>query len=91
MIFKKVALPSSLPHLSLVQGGKEVGDVEERGRILISLTYSTQQNRLLVGVVRCVHLAAMDANGYSDPFVEMSVCFTVIPIRRHYKQNFSSV
>uniref|UniRef100_A0A8C8MJH9 Rabphilin-3A n=1 Tax=Oncorhynchus tshawytscha TaxID=74940 RepID=A0A8C8MJH9_ONCTS len=49
----------------------EVGDVEERGRILISLTYSTQQNRLLVGVVRCVHLAAMDANGYSDPFVEI--------------------
>uniref|UniRef100_A0A8C7DF83 Rabphilin-3A n=1 Tax=Oncorhynchus kisutch TaxID=8019 RepID=A0A8C7DF83_ONCKI len=47
------------------------GDVEERGRILISLVYSTQQNRLLVGVVRCVHLASMDANGYSDPFVEI--------------------
>uniref|UniRef100_A0A674CPV9 Rabphilin-3A n=1 Tax=Salmo trutta TaxID=8032 RepID=A0A674CPV9_SALTR len=49
----------------------EGGDVEERGRILISLMYSTQQNRLLVGVVRCVHLASMDANGYSDPFVEI--------------------
>uniref|UniRef100_A0AAQ5X1V6 Rabphilin 3A homolog (mouse), b n=1 Tax=Amphiprion ocellaris TaxID=80972 RepID=A0AAQ5X1V6_AMPOC len=45
--------------------------VEERGRILISLMYSTQLNRLIVGVVRCVHLAAMDANGYSDPYVKI--------------------
>ncbi|TDH13295.1 hypothetical protein EPR50_G00056520 [Perca flavescens] len=51
--------------------GKDSGEVEERGRILISLMYSTQQNRLLVGVVRCVHLAAMDANGYSDPYVKI--------------------
>ncbi|CAL8347203.1 unnamed protein product [Lota lota] len=51
--------------------GKDGGEVEERGRILMSLMYSTQQNRLLVGVVRCVHLAAMDANGYSDPFVKI--------------------
>ncbi|KAM3868450.1 rabphilin-3A-like [Diretmus argenteus] len=51
--------------------GKDGAEVEERGRILISLMYSTQQNRLLVGVVRCVHLAAMDANGYSDPFVKI--------------------
>ncbi|XP_063043738.1 rabphilin-3A-like [Engraulis encrasicolus] len=50
--------------------GKD-GDAEERGRILISLMYSTQQGRLIVGVVRCVHLAAMDANGYSDPFVKI--------------------
>jgi len=45
--------------------------MEERGRILISLMYNTQLSRLIVGVVRCVHLAAMDANGYSDPFVKM--------------------
>ncbi|XP_028269965.1 rabphilin-3A [Parambassis ranga] len=51
--------------------GKEGADVEERGRILISLMYNTQQNRLIVGVVRCVHLAAMDANGYSDPYVKI--------------------
>uniref|UniRef100_A0A3P8SZH6 Rabphilin 3A n=1 Tax=Amphiprion percula TaxID=161767 RepID=A0A3P8SZH6_AMPPE len=50
--------------------GKEGSEVEERGRILISLMYSTQLNRLIVGVVRCVHLAAMDANGYSDPYVK---------------------
>ncbi|XP_068167809.1 rabphilin-3A-like [Antennarius striatus] len=51
--------------------GKDSGDVEERGRILMSLMYSSQTNRLIVGVVRCVHLAAMDANGYSDPYVKI--------------------
>nr|4LDC_A Chain A, Double C2-like domain-containing protein beta [Rattus norvegicus] len=43
---------------------------EERGRILISLKYSSQKQGLLVGIVRCAHLAAMDANGYSDPYVK---------------------
>uniref|UniRef100_A0A8C1Z3T2 Rabphilin 3A homolog (mouse), b n=1 Tax=Cyprinus carpio TaxID=7962 RepID=A0A8C1Z3T2_CYPCA len=33
------------------------GEAEERGRILISLTYNSQQSRLIVGVVRCAHLA----------------------------------
>lgn len=51
--------------------GKEGSEAEERGRILMSLMYNTQQNRLIVGVVRCVHLAAMDANGYSDPYVKI--------------------
>lgn len=60
--------PSLLP-----QPGKDGGEVEERGRILMSLMYSTQTNRLIVGVIRCVHLAAMDANGYSDPYVKMFV------------------
>ncbi|XP_051924703.1 rabphilin-3A-like isoform X1 [Hippocampus zosterae] len=53
------------------ESAKDGGEVEERGRILISLMYNTQLNRLLVGVVRCVHLAAMDANGYSDPYVKI--------------------
>ncbi|XP_068609465.1 rabphilin-3A [Brachionichthys hirsutus] len=44
---------------------------DERGRILVSLTYDSQQSRLIVGVVRCAHLAAMDSNGYSDPFVKI--------------------
>ncbi|XP_036620686.1 double C2-like domain-containing protein gamma [Trichosurus vulpecula] len=44
---------------------------EERGRILLSLCYSSQRGGLLVGVLRCAHLAAMDANGYSDPFVRI--------------------
>ncbi|KAM8961942.1 rabphilin-3A isoform 3-T3 [Pelodytes ibericus] len=47
------------------------GDLEDRGKILVSLMYSTQQGGLIIGVVRCVHLAAMDANGYSDPFVKL--------------------
>ncbi|XP_034284766.1 rabphilin-3A-like [Pantherophis guttatus] len=47
------------------------GEVEERGKILVSLMYNTQKGGLVVGVVRCVHLAAMDANGYSDPFVKI--------------------
>ncbi|XP_012878565.1 PREDICTED: rabphilin-3A isoform X2 [Dipodomys ordii] len=50
---------------------ERLGDVEERGKILVSLMYSTQQGGLIVGIVRCVHLAAMDANGYSDPFVKL--------------------
>uniref|UniRef100_A0A8C1IKE4 Rabphilin-3A n=1 Tax=Cyprinus carpio TaxID=7962 RepID=A0A8C1IKE4_CYPCA len=50
---------------------EEGADLEERGRILISLMYSSQLSRLIVGVIRCVHLAAMDANGYSDPFVKI--------------------
>uniref|UniRef100_A0A8B9TPP2 Double C2 domain beta n=1 Tax=Anas platyrhynchos TaxID=8839 RepID=A0A8B9TPP2_ANAPL len=44
--------------------------LEERGRILISLKYSSQKQGLLVGIIRCAHLAAMDANGYSDPYDE---------------------
>ncbi|XP_051556979.1 rabphilin-3A [Myxocyprinus asiaticus] len=53
------------------ESGKDGGELEERGRILISLMYNTQLSRLIVGVIRCVHLAAMDANGYSDPFVKI--------------------
>ncbi|XP_042194589.1 double C2-like domain-containing protein beta [Callorhinchus milii] len=44
--------------------------LEERGRILISLKYSSQKMGLVVGISRCAHLAAMDANGYSDPYVK---------------------
>ena len=44
--------------------------LEERGRIMISLKYSSQKSALVVGIVRCAHLAAMDANGFSDPYVK---------------------
>lgn len=43
----------------------------QRGRILVSLSYNTEKGCLLVGIIRCAHLAAMDSNGYSDPFVKM--------------------
>uniref|UniRef100_A0A8C2C4J2 Double C2-like domains, beta n=1 Tax=Cyprinus carpio TaxID=7962 RepID=A0A8C2C4J2_CYPCA len=42
----------------------------ERGRIMISLKYSSQKCGLVVGIIRCAHLAAMDANGFSDPYVK---------------------
>lgn len=48
--------------------------LEERGRIMISLKYNTQKSCLVVGIIRCAHLAAMDANGFSDPYVKTSVC-----------------
>ncbi|KAK1158411.1 hypothetical protein AOXY_G23322 [Acipenser oxyrinchus oxyrinchus] len=44
--------------------------LEERGRIMISLKYSSQKAGLLIGIVRCAHLASMDANGFSDPYVK---------------------
>ncbi|CAJ0964203.1 unnamed protein product [Ranitomeya imitator] len=45
-------------------------ELEERGRILLSLTYSTERGGLVVGIIRCAHLAAMDVNGFSDPYVK---------------------
>ncbi|KAL4640567.1 double C2-like domain-containing protein beta [Arapaima gigas] len=44
---------------------------ETRGRILVSLCYSQEKSSLFVGIIRCAHLAAMDSNGYSDPFVKI--------------------
>ncbi|NXW85550.1 DOC2B protein, partial [Alopecoenas beccarii] len=66
-------VPEQLPDWvrSLPQIDKtEDKSLEERGRILISLKYSSQKQGLLVGIIRCAHLAAMDANGYSDPYVK---------------------
>ncbi|RVE76284.1 hypothetical protein OJAV_G00006820 [Oryzias javanicus] len=54
----------------LVDQGAVVAE-EERGRILVSLCYNTEKSCLLVGIIRCAHLAAMDSNGYSDPFVKI--------------------
>lgn len=64
-------LPGPTWPLLLLQQVERIGDIEERGKILVSLMYSTQQGGLIVGIIRCVHLAAMDANGYSDPFVKL--------------------
>lgn len=43
----------------------------DRGRLLLSLRYSTHKQALIVGIVRCAALAAMDSNGYSDPYVKI--------------------
>ncbi|XP_031694501.1 rabphilin-3A-like [Anarrhichthys ocellatus] len=56
----------------MVEQGAVVAE-EERGRILVSLCYNTEKGCLLVGIIRCAHLAAMDSNGYSDPFVKITL------------------
>ncbi|XP_053375706.1 rabphilin-3A-like isoform X2 [Mercenaria mercenaria] len=43
----------------------------DRGKLLLSLRYSTSKQALIVGIVRCAGLAAMDSNGYSDPYVKL--------------------
>ena len=45
--------------------------LDERGRILISLLYSVKRQALVVGIVRCAALAAMDRDGFSDPYVKV--------------------
>uniref|UniRef100_A0A3B3YTG8 C2 domain-containing protein n=1 Tax=Poecilia mexicana TaxID=48701 RepID=A0A3B3YTG8_9TELE len=46
--------------------------LEERGRLLLCLQFLPPNARggLCVGVKRCAHLAAMDVNGFSDPYVK---------------------
>ncbi|XP_019362759.1 PREDICTED: rabphilin-3A isoform X2 [Gavialis gangeticus] len=69
---KRAGTTGSARGMALYEEEVERGsEVDERGKILVSLMYSTQQGGLIVGIVRCVHLAAMDANGYSDPFVKL--------------------
>ena len=45
----------------------------ERGRILVTLRYNSHKHQFSVGIVRCAALAAMDSNGYSDPYVKVYV------------------
>ncbi|NWY17501.1 DOC2B protein, partial [Aphelocoma coerulescens] len=66
--------PSTAPRLGAFPpqiDKTEDKSLEERGRILISLKYISQKQGLQVGIMRCAHLAAMDANGYSDPYVKI--------------------
>ncbi|KAM6972298.1 double C2-like domains, gamma [Aplochiton taeniatus] len=69
MGLERITQNKEVTNLAVDQGAPVVE--EERGRILVSLCYSTEKNALLVGIVRCAHLAAMDSNGYSDPFVKI--------------------
>lgn len=50
---------------------EEETTTDDRGRILVSLLYSSAKEQLVVGILRCAGLAAMDSNGYSDPFVKL--------------------
>ncbi|XP_046841178.1 rabphilin-3A-like [Xenia sp. Carnegie-2017] len=40
------------------------------GRIYLSLLYNSKSNILVVGIIRCSNLIAMDMNGFSDPYVK---------------------
>ncbi|KAF6123983.1 double C2 domain alpha [Phyllostomus discolor] len=64
-----ICLERQVP-VQLEQVEQGPGLLEERGRILLNLSYSSPRRGLLVGIVRCAHLAAMDVNGYSDPYVK---------------------
>ncbi|XP_058510055.1 double C2-like domain-containing protein alpha [Solea solea] len=63
---------------------EQLHSLEERGRLLLSLQFlpplalddKEEEDRgrgggLCVGVKRCAHLAAMDVNGFSDPYVKI--------------------
>ncbi|XP_057202794.1 double C2-like domain-containing protein alpha isoform X1 [Triplophysa rosa] len=59
---------------------EQLTSLEERGRMLLSLQFLSppeegdgegQRGGLCVGVLRCAHLAAMDVNGFSDPYVKI--------------------
>ncbi|XP_062410797.1 double C2-like domain-containing protein beta [Sardina pilchardus] len=71
---KRTAVGGSIRGMALYDDTVTVGaeaEAEERGRVLVSLTYSSKKGELQVGVIRCAHLIAMDANGYSDPFIKI--------------------
>uniref|UniRef100_A0A3P9MNJ2 Double C2-like domains, alpha n=1 Tax=Oryzias latipes TaxID=8090 RepID=A0A3P9MNJ2_ORYLA len=51
---------------------EQLHSLEERGRLLLSLQGEGRHNGgLCVAVKRCAHLAAMDVNGFSDPYVKI--------------------
>uniref|UniRef100_A0A8C2WC53 Double C2-like domains, alpha n=1 Tax=Cyclopterus lumpus TaxID=8103 RepID=A0A8C2WC53_CYCLU len=58
---------------------EQLHSLEERGRLLLSLQFlpplggrgGRHSGGLCVGVKRCAHLAAMDVNGFSDPYVKI--------------------
>lgn len=63
------SLKRSLVSRASFDDGRESPD-SNLGRIQLSLEYKSQKNQLVVGVIRCAGLAAMDTNGYSDPYVK---------------------
>ncbi|TKR64917.1 hypothetical protein L596_025390 [Steinernema carpocapsae] len=44
---------------------------EERGKILVGISYNVQQGSLFVHIKRCVELIGMDSTGFSDPYCKV--------------------
>uniref|UniRef100_A0A8D8PPI8 Double C2-like domain-containing protein beta n=1 Tax=Cacopsylla melanoneura TaxID=428564 RepID=A0A8D8PPI8_9HEMI len=70
-------------HLSLnlcghyaVPRQEEVWGEEEcwqHGKIFLTLYFSTRKKALIVNIVKCVNLIPMDSNGFSDPYVKVTL------------------
>ena len=60
-----------------VQLEKDDDLISIRGKILLSLRFVTAKQCLHVRIIRCAELAAMDTNGYSDPYVKVLVVFWI--------------
>ena len=50
------------------------------GRIELALHYLSKQRKLVVGIIRCAGLKAMDPNGYSDPYVKWYALFEIFTV-----------
>uniref|UniRef100_A0A8D3AVJ9 C2 domain-containing protein n=1 Tax=Scophthalmus maximus TaxID=52904 RepID=A0A8D3AVJ9_SCOMX len=68
---------------------EQLHSLEERGRLLLSLQFLSPlrgaggAGGLCVGVKRCAHLAAMDVNGFSDPYVKIYLKPDILKTSKH--------
>ena len=56
-----------------LQIGNDKNDEDERGKILVGLTYNVQQGSLFVNIKRAAELIGMDSSGFSDPYCKVWV------------------
>lgn len=58
------------PHTHIIlQFPLEGTESEEKGRILLTISYSAQDNALTIGVGKALDLPAVDSSGLADPYV----------------------
>lgn len=79
------SLKRSLISRAYFEDGRESPE-PNLGRLQLSLKYKTQKNQLVVGIIRCAGLAAMDSNGYSDPYVK---CYLKPDVHKKSKKRTS--
>ena len=53
-----------------LQFPREGVESEEKGRILLTISYSAQDCALTIGVDRAVDLPAADSSGLADPYIK---------------------